>query len=327
VAEVVNAPDGRKLAVEVSGAPAGKAVFLLHGTPGTLIGPRPRGIFLYRLGIRLISYSRPGYPGSDRKKGRTVADAASDVEAIADHFGIEHFSVIGRSGGAPHALGCAAAARLRGRLICAAALSSIAPYKAAGLDWSVGMAKSNVRAYADAEHNLGALIETLNEHAWQVRNNSQGLLNALWPELVGSDKQVIGDIALRQIIARTHVEALRESANGWIDDVIAMGGQWGFEFSDIKAPVLLWHGGDDVFCPASHTQWLAQQISTSELELRPGVAHFSAVEIMPEILSWVLKKVNSATGYSERLRIDHAQQAPIAASGANVGVLSSDHRR
>ena len=295
VAQVVKAPDGRGLAVERSGHPAGKPVFLLHGTPGTLSGPRPRGIFLYRLGIQLITYSRPGYPSSDRVVDRQVADAADDVRIIADHFRIERFSVIGRSGGAPHALAVAAGKQLRDRVICAAALSSLAPYDARDLRWSDGMAESNVRAYQDAEHNLGRLIATLNERAWQVRNNSRGLLNELWPELEDSDKQVIGDIALRRIIAETHAEALRESADGWIDDVIALSRPWGFDVADITVPVLLWHGGDDKFSPASHTQWLKERIASAETNLQSGAAHFGAVEILPRVLTWVLGKVNAST--------------------------------
>ena len=126
-------------------APTGWPVFLLHGTPGSLHGPRPRGIFLYRLGVRLISYNRPGYPGSTRVEDRIVADAAGDVETIADNLDMDQFSVIGRSGGAPHALACAADNRLRDRLICTAALSSLAPCDAEGLDWFAGMADSNIR--------------------------------------------------------------------------------------------------------------------------------------------------------------------------------------
>jgi pimeloyl-ACP methyl ester carboxylesterase len=292
VAQVVETPDGDKLRVEISGARAGHPVFLLHGTPGTLVGPRPRGIFLYRLGIRLISYNRPGYPGSDRKEGRTVADAVNDVKAIADYFGIDRFSVVGRSGGAPHALACAAAESVRDRIICVAALSSLAPYDAEGLDWFGGMAESNVAAFQNAESNLAALIATLKQHAGQVRNNSQGLLNALWPELSGADKQVIGGIGLRRIIAQTHTEALRESVDGWIDDVIALSSPWKFELPDISVPVLLWHGGADIFSPISHTRWLYNRISTSELVVRSDTAHFAAVEILPKILSWVLSKVN-----------------------------------
>ena len=41
MAQVVRAPDGRRLAVEISGAPTGIAVFLMHGTPGSLLGPDP----------------------------------------------------------------------------------------------------------------------------------------------------------------------------------------------------------------------------------------------------------------------------------------------
>lgn len=334
MAQVVRAPDGRRLAVEIAGAPTGKAVFLMHGTPGTLLGPRPRGIFLYRLGIRLISYNRPGYPGSDRVEGRLVADAAADVEAIADYFDIDKFSVIGRSGGAPHALACAADKRLSDRLICTAALSSLAPFDAEGLEWYADMAKSNVQAYQDAESNLQALIATFNQHAQQVRNNSQGLLNKLRPELVGSDRQVIGDIALRRILAQTHAEALRESVDGWVDDVIALSHPWCVSFSDITEPVLLWHGGDDVFSPASHTRWLARQVPDSELVLRSGAAHFEAIKVLPEILRWVLDEVDKAAPVafppavpSERLWDDQAEQPAVAAGRGNVGVLSPEQLR
>jgi pimeloyl-ACP methyl ester carboxylesterase len=292
VTQVVKALDGHGLSVESTGDPDGKPVVLLHGTPGDRHGPRPRGIILYQLGVRLISYDRPGYPGSDRRNKRTVADAADDVKAIADYFGIDRFSVVGRSGGGPHALACAA--RLKERVICAAALSSLAPYEAKGLEWSLGMADSNVQAYRHAEADLGALIATLNEQAGHARNNSDGLLKVLWPELVSHDKEVIGDIALRRLIAKIHAEALRESADGWIDDVVALSRPWGFELSDITAPVMLWGGTDDVFSPIGHTYWLAEQIEKAEVEVRveTGKAHFGAVEILPKILTWVAAKAN-----------------------------------
>jgi pimeloyl-ACP methyl ester carboxylesterase len=297
VAQVVKALDGRRLAVESVGAPVGtgsKTVFLLHGTPGSLYGPRPRGIYLYRLGINLISYNRPGYGDSDRRLKRSVAHAAEDVEAIANTFGIEQFSVIGRSGGAPHALACAAAERLRGRVVCTAALGSLAPCDAQGLEWKRGMAASNVAAYNDAEDNLAALKATLTERARRVRHNAHSLLDLLWPELVCADKQVISDIALRRIIAETHVDALREGADGWIDDVIALSRPWGFQLSEITAPVLLWYGRDDVFSPASHTQWLAEQIRNAKTEVTPGLAHFGSLKVLPEVLAWVRDTMKAA---------------------------------
>jgi pimeloyl-ACP methyl ester carboxylesterase len=291
--QVVGAPDGRRLSVETLGAPWGQPVFLFHGTPGSGRGPRPRGIVLYRLGILLISYDRPGYPGSDRKRHRTVADAAADVKAIADDFGIDRFSVVGRSGGAPHALACAAI--LNEQVICAAALGGLAPCDAEGLDWAAGMADSNVRAYRDVEDNMGALIATLKEQAGQVRGDSEGLLKQLWPELVRDDKNVIGDIALRRIIAEVHAEALRDSVDGWIDDLIALSSPWGFDLSDITASVKLWHGSEDIFSPVSHTYWLAKQIPHAIPEIENGKAHFGTVESLPKVLAWVAEAASDSS--------------------------------
>lgn len=287
---LVMAPDGRRLSVESTGDPDGTPVFLFHGTPGSRDGPRPRGTVLYRLGIRLVSYDRPGYPGSDRKVGRIVADAARDVGAIADYLGIGQFGVVGRSGGAPHALACAAL--LKDRVISAAALGCPAPYDAEGPNWNAGMEDSNVRASHNAEANLVALIATLNGHARQVRNNSEGLLKLLWPDLDDHDKGVMEDIALRRVITRAHAEALRETANGWIDDVIALSRPWGFELSSITTRVKLWSGSKDEFSPPSHTCWLAKRIGTAELEVETGKAHLGAVEILPRILAWVAETTN-----------------------------------
>jgi pimeloyl-ACP methyl ester carboxylesterase len=316
VTQVVKALDGRRLSVDSLGDPDGRPVFLLHGTPGSRNGPRPRGIVLYRLGIHLITYDRPGYPGSDPLPGRTVADAASDVKAIADFLRIDRFSVVGRSGGGPHALACAAL--LKDQVICAAALGSLAPYDAEGLNWSLGMADSNVRAYRHAEADLGALIALLNEQAGQVRGNSEGLLKLLWPELVGHDKKVIGDIALRRIIAQIHADALCKSADGWIDDVIALSRPWDFKLSEITAPVKLWSGSNDVFSPTSHTYWLAKRIHNAELEIADGAAHFGAVEILPKILAWVAEKVRNGTVQVELPTADGGIR-PRSPAGANPG--------
>jgi pimeloyl-ACP methyl ester carboxylesterase len=284
VTQVVKAADGRRLAVEISGKPDGESVFLLHGTPGGRNGPRPRGIVLYRLGIRLISYDRPGYGGSDSQPGRTIADAAGDVAAIADFLEIDRFSVVGRSGGAPHALACAA--MLGERVYCAAALCSLAPSDADGLNWRGGMADSNIEAYRDAETDEDLAAE-LSKRAGQVRNDPDSLLRSLWPELVSHDRKVVGDVALRRILADTYADALQESSSGWIDDVLALRRPWGFKLSAITSPVKLWHGGDDVFSPASHTRWLAGQIEGSTLEVQSDAAHFSAVEVLPRILAWI----------------------------------------
>jgi pimeloyl-ACP methyl ester carboxylesterase len=75
--------------------------------------------------LRLLVYDRPGYGGSTRRPGRTVADAVDDVRALADAHGWNRFAVFGGSGGGPHALACAAL--LADRVTRCAVLSGIKP--------------------------------------------------------------------------------------------------------------------------------------------------------------------------------------------------------
>ena len=154
----VRAADGRHLLVERLGDPRGRPVFLLHGTPGSRLGPAPRGMVLYQRKTQLITYDRPGYGGSDRLPGRRVADVVEDVRAIADHIGLERFAVVGRSGGASHALACAAL--MPERVTRTAALVGLAPWGADGLDWFDGMAASNVLAYSTAAADPDGLAES-----------------------------------------------------------------------------------------------------------------------------------------------------------------------
>jgi pimeloyl-ACP methyl ester carboxylesterase len=277
--------DGRRLAVRVSGNPAGHPVIYLHGTPG---GPFPRGRVLYELGVRLISFDRPGYGGSDRMASRLVADAAADVLAIANYLDIERFAVIGRSGGGPHALACAA--MLPDQVTRAAVLVSIAPQEAEGLDWFAGMADSNIREFAAAADAPESLIVELAQTAAKIKADPMRHVATLGPAMPEADRRVVADTGIRALLARNFAEALRHSAAGWIDDALAFCSPWGFNLSDIRVPVLLWHGEDDVFSPASHARWMADQIPTAELLVRPDAAHFGALEVVPDVLSWLIRQ-------------------------------------
>jgi pimeloyl-ACP methyl ester carboxylesterase len=296
----------RHLAFDEWGAPHGYPVFLLHGTPGSRNGPRPRASVLYRLGIRLICYDRPGYGLSDLDRGRNVADAALDVLAIADELSLDSFSVVGRSGGGPHALACAASEKLQARLRSTAVLVPLAPADADGLAWYDGMSPSNTEEYvaaseAGAAHSVANYLEEL---ARQVREDPEALLRFLHPELTQHDKRVVEDVAIRRLLTDTYAEALRCGPGGWIDDVLAFRKPWGFDISAIRVPILLWHGQDDVFSPVSHTRWLACQIPAEycTVELQPGAAHFDAVEVLPRVLAWL----KSAARASERLRVERS---------------------
>src|SRR5437762_8934780 len=104
----VRTPDGRNLHLYEAGDPAGQPVLVHHGTPGSGLLADTWARDAQTQGVRLISYDRPGYGGSDRAAGRSVADATGDVSALLDALGIDRFRSWGVSGGGPHALACAA---------------------------------------------------------------------------------------------------------------------------------------------------------------------------------------------------------------------------
>jgi pimeloyl-ACP methyl ester carboxylesterase len=283
----IRSADGRKLAVQETGHPSGHPVFLLHGTPGSRLGPLPRTGRLYQLGARLITFDRPGYGGSERKAARVVADVVPDVQAIADALEIPRFAVMGRSGGGPHALACAA--MLPDRVSRAGVLVSLAPRAAEGLDWFAGMADSNVREYTAAATEPEALTAHLVEAAAGIRANPASHVATLSPEMPAEDRRIVADVGIRALLAENFAEALRDSADGWIDDVLAFCAPWGFDLADIKVPVLLWHGQKDVFTPVAHTRWLADQIPDVNMWIGPDTAHFTAIEVMPDVLSWLIR--------------------------------------
>ncbi len=286
--DVVRSADGRKLAVELRGDPAGSPVFLLHGTPGSRLGPCPRGMVLYRLGVRLITFDRPGYGGSDRLVHRRVADAAADVVAIADAYGFDRFAVLGRSGGGPHALACAAL--LPDRITRAAVLVGLAPWAAEELDWFEGMADSNIVEYTAAAAGHEFLAVRLAAAANAIRADPAGLVAGLHAELPESDRRVVADAGIRAMLMRNYAEALRISADGWIDDALAFCAPWGFDPGTIDVPVLLWHGEDDVFSPVGHARWLASKIPGATVVVQPGAAHFGALDALPDLLPWLVSE-------------------------------------
>ena len=273
--------------MQETGNPTGHPVFLLHGTPGSRVGPFPRVRVLYELGVRLITFDRPGYGWSDRLVSRLVADVVPDVEAIADKLELDTFAVLGRSGGGPHALACAAL--LPERVTRAGVLVSLAPWAAEGLDWFAGMADSNVREYTAAATEPEALTAHLVQAAAKIRADPASHVSTLSPEMPEADRRIVADVGIRALLAQNFAEALRDSAAGWIDDALAFCAPWGFNLADIKVPVLLWHGQNDVFSPVAHARWLAGQIPNAIMAIRQDSAHFGALEVVPDVLSWLIR--------------------------------------
>jgi pimeloyl-ACP methyl ester carboxylesterase len=268
----ISAGDGRLLEVVLAGPPDGLPLFSHHGTPGAAEMFDPHVNIGAERNFRHITYSRPGYGGSERLEGRSVASCAADVAAVADALGYERFYSIGSSGGAPHSIACAAL--LPDRVIAAAAIACPAPVDAEGLDWTADMADENVAELAAVRGSDRELQEYLEREAESMRAvSADEIVSALGGLVAEVDKRAL-DGALGEFVAKEIAHSLSTGVWGWFDDDRAILGDWGFGLGGTGAPLSVWHGGQDRFVPVAHGEWLARHLAAKP-HLRPDHGHLS----------------------------------------------------
>jgi pimeloyl-ACP methyl ester carboxylesterase len=281
--------DGRTLTVREGGDPAGFPVLSISGTPGSSTIYPPHARDAQERGIRLVSYDRPGYGGSTRLKGRRIADCTSDISAVCDALDIDRFCVWGISGGGPHAL--AAAALLPDRVIAAAALASVAPYDADGLDYLAGMGEQNLESYDAIFEGEDAQRASTERQCRELLSATPKQLVEVWGTLLSPSDREVATGALAAFLLDHMRAGIGPSVDGWIDDDLAFVAPWGFDVSSIRVPVQLWQGNDDKFVPYRHGVWLAAHIPGVDARLTSEDGHLTLFERrVPEVHAWLLEQ-------------------------------------
>jgi pimeloyl-ACP methyl ester carboxylesterase len=248
------------------GPQAGLPVVSLAGTPGTR-WERPGVVSaIGQQNLRVVVPDRPGYGGSDRQPGRTVADVAADVAAVASAQGWAQFAVTGFSGGGPHALACAAL--LTGRVTCCAAVATPVPPGTPGADLFADRAAGDAEDFRLALRGEQALRPYLEGRASDAlaRLEAGGPDQALAPDQAPVlDQAVVPDEPAGadqgQVI---RLRAAYLGLDGWVDDVIALAHPWGFALASIDVPVSIWSGATDTRVPRGHTDWLLAQLPNAQ---------------------------------------------------------------
>jgi pimeloyl-ACP methyl ester carboxylesterase len=278
----VELSDGRTLHAYDT-ATDGLPVFWHHGTPNIGTPPEPLFAASERLGIRWLSYDRPGYGGSSPAPGRDLesasperdlASAATYVSALADALAIDRFAVMGHSGGGTHALACGAL--LPDRVLAVVSVSGLAPYDAEGLDWFAGMS-------ASGQATLRAAVEgrTVKERFEAAAEYDPEMFTA------ADHAALAGEWSWFSSVVGPAVEA---GVGGLVDDDLAYVAPWGFDAAQVTAPVLVVHGQEDRVVPCSHGEWIARHCPTAELWLSPGDGHISALNSATAALEWLRER-------------------------------------
>lgn len=274
----VDLRDGRTIGVLDGGDPSGYPVLGLHGTPGCRLNRMVDDSVYEEAGVRYVTTDRAGYGISTRHRGRRVADEAEDVLAVADALQLDRFSIVGGSGGGPHALACAAL--LGGRAERVACQSSLAPLGDRGLprhEWLAGMDPEIAAEVEWAE----AGEDVLTREMQRAQELMQRRIDEDPGSLMGAEASS-GDVgfllrpevveAFRRIVP----EQARYGVGGSVDDTLAFARDWGFDLESINVPVLLTYGDADSSCPVAHGRFLAAGIPTALVVEVPDGGHFAA---------------------------------------------------
>ena len=275
--------DGRRLGFAEYGDPRGTPILYFHGWPSSRLEARAMRGVIAEMGLRIIAPDRPGYGLSDFKPERAMVDWTEDVAALADHMDLRRFAVLGISGGGPYAAACAAT--LSERLTSVLLVCSMGPTDTP--EATEGMVPLNRWLLAFARNT-----------PWLAQRAAGFCLRTLWgtgdqviPEqiescLPESDQQTLSDPELRSLLTESSREGLRPGVDGAAWDGFLFSRPWDFDLQQIRMPVHLWHGEQDVVVPASMGHFLAKNIPGCVARFYPEDGHFSLpFSRMREILS------------------------------------------
>jgi len=275
--------DGREMAWRWWGDPNGIPMLRIQGTPSSRLQRNPDKTVQVDLGVRYLMADRPGFGHSNRKAGRGIVDIANDYAALLEHHGLERVPAMGTSGGGPHVL--ALAARHPDRVSAVTVAVGGTPLVQEEIAQLVGV---NARGYALAEEGWEPLHQFLREVRARLLGDEgmQGVLSDAPP----TDRAIMSDPAWQRMSRENLAETLRQGAEGWTDESLAMHGSWDFDPADVKTSVTWWHGDDDKNAPLSAAQRVIAQLGKVDLRIWSNEGHFASLTHDREIVEELLKR-------------------------------------
>ena len=289
----VEARDGRTIAVAEWGDPEGRPVILLHGRPGSrLFAPDPATTEV--LGIRLLTYDRPGYGLSDPVPGRTVADAGNDIAVIADELDLgDDVRLVGWSSGGPFAL--AAAGGLPRRIPAVAVVAGGAPLDE--LPGGLGALEPDLRGRVTLirERPAAAREVHLKRTQWFV-DAPTGFFDAqLEADRAVPEDELDADARLRRrpeyaaaLLAHWE-EGARQGAAGFVDDWLAEAQAWAPDLARVRARVDLWWGEEDQLQPGADLDVLGRLLPAARVHRIAHAGHSLVAAHWREVLEALLE--------------------------------------
>lgn len=285
MADFVTTADGRRLEYLTGGDEDGFPFLFHRGTPSAALVFEPMWQAAVRAGLRVVTYSRPGYGASTPRAPEaepSMVDDAADSMLLLDALGMDEFVTLGWSGGGPRALTCAGLYPDRCRAVVT--LAGVAPDGVPGLDFTAGMGEENVRDFELCRQGREAFRA-------QAEADAEAMSVVTGDQVVAAFGDLVDDVdaaaltgELAEFVAASSRYAVHQGAVGYLEDNLQIARPWGVDLSRLRVPVSVWQGAHDRMVPFAHGEWLAATIPGARVHLLQDEGHISLVSHLDAML-------------------------------------------
>ena len=283
----VRSPQGGDLEVLVTGPEDGTVLLYHSGTPSGAV-PFP---LLWRAaerqGVRVVTYSRPGYGASTpREVPGTLADDVADSAAVLDAVGAGDFVTLGWSG--------AGRGRWPAPRCCRSGARPPPAWPASPRDGPRTSTGSPAWARRTSTSSAPPRPGPRRSQKWLTSNGAPALA-ASAAEIADSLGDLVPDVdraamtgEFADYLAASFHQAGRQGVRGWRDDDLLLLEPWPFDIAAIGVPVAVWQGEADRMVPFDHGRWLVDRLANPVAHLEAGEGHISLVAQVDRILAELL---------------------------------------
>lgn len=277
---------GSSTMIRDTGDQSGPSVLYFHGTPGSRLDIAFGEAIASELGVRVVSFDRPGY-GRSESAPFGLTRIAEYGEAIADLLGLESVAAFGWSGGGPFAL--AASAVMGERVSRVGVASGPAPFhEMPGALDLLGDSDRDALSFLPGEPGGAAdAFRASSEAMIAAIDDEESFMAGVDALFAATDGDVLRDPRLRHHLFAMLSEGMRQGFTGVGWDNVAWVGPWDVDLSLVRCPVHLWYGGQDSMMPVEHGWWLADNLVDADLVVYDGEGHLGPMRHWREMLAAV----------------------------------------
>jgi len=147
--------------------------------------------------------------------------------------------------------------------------------------------------------NSDALWVLLNEARTSILADPIAGYREIMATAPAADQEIMADPAWQAALARGICEALAPGVDGWVDETLALSGDWAdVDIAAITCTVTWWHGDGDRNCPLSAAQRLVARLPRARLIVSTEGGHLIADDGEGELLDELLARARPAVAVS-----------------------------